>query len=330
MEEHGEAGGDDPFARWTLDEAFVRSAPRTEAAADERVARTRDLRQWQRDQEDDRAQARRASRRRVRRRCAVALLGVVAGGTAISLLGGSTSAERSLGGRDPAWRGGEVTAFPSPAEVAREPLGAPIDPPPEPGPFAFLAEDGGRPVAYDPCRSIAVVVNDRAAPPGSEELLEGALAEVSRITGLRFEVEGPSDEVPAERRPPFQEERYGDRWAPVLVAWSDPAEASRLAGDVAGYAGSSAVARFGSPTVYVTGVVVLDGPALGDLLDEERGAALAESVIRHELGHLVGLDHVDDAGELMAPESDADTTSFGPGDVAGLVRLGSGPCAPGL
>ena len=45
----------------------------------------------------------------------------------------------------------------------------------------------------------------------------------------------------------------------------------------------------------------------------------------HELGHLVGLDHVDDPNELMYPRA-AERTSYGPGDLKGLALLGAIPC----
>ena len=49
------------------------------------------------------------------------------------------------------------------------------------------------------------------------------------------------------------------------------------------------------------------------------------SILLHELGHLVGLDHVPDEGELMYPQSITQTT-YGPGDREGLARLGAISC----
>ena len=47
----------------------------------------------------------------------------------------------------------------------------------------------------------------------------------------------------------------------------------------------------------------LDGPDLKSIMKDE-GYDEAKSVVLHELGHLVGLDHVDDQDELMNPVSD--------------------------
>jgi predicted Zn-dependent protease len=45
----------------------------------------------------------------------------------------------------------------------------------------------------------------------------------------------------------------------------------------------------------------------------------------HELGHLVGLNHVSVKTELMYPEN-LGQRAFGAGDREGLRQLGLGPC----
>jgi len=201
------------------------------------------------------------------------------------------------------------------------------------GTHAFLSsQPDGSPVAYDPCRPVLYVVNDRTQPFQGDELLAEAIRGISEITGLQFGFEGPTGEVPLESREPFQKDRYGDRWAPVLISWADPAELSELAGDVAGFGGSARVndpgqtGRQTSKQVYVSGVVALDGPQLSQMLEREDGWAQARSVIQHELGHLVGLDHVADESQLMHGSGNSDVTGPQGGDIAGLSRLGRGTC----
>ena len=79
---------------------------------------------------------------------------------------------------------------------------------------------------------------------------------------------------------------------------------------------------------YVTGAVSLDAPGMARTLgaDPAHGRALARAIVMHELGHVVGLGHVDDPQELMDAEN-VGRTSFGPGDLRGLSRLGQGPCS---
>ena len=207
------------------------------------------------------------------------------------------------------------------------PLGTPPAAPSGGAAAFLLVGDDGRPVTYDPCRPIAVVVNERAMPEGAEDLVADAVEEVRELTGLAIEVEGSTDEAPSLFREPYQPGRYGERWAPVLIAWSDADELADLDGGVIGFAGSVHLAAAGQPDTYVTGLVALDGPDLGAQIDDDR-TDLARAVILHELAHLLGLDHVDDPDELMFPEQRDDSVAFGPGDRRGLAALGAGPCIP--
>ena len=60
------------------------------------------------------------------------------------------------------------------------------------------------------------------------------------------------------------------------------------------------------------------------------GVAAARGVIEHELGHVVGLDHVNDATQLMNPSETPTVTGYAAGDLSGLAILGEGQCTPGL
>lgn len=192
------------------------------------------------------------------------------------------------------------------------------------GPFAFLStqpEDPSRPVVYDPCQPIPYELNDALAPAGSRQLVEEAVASVAEATGLFFEYTGTTDRVESKQSIAFRPRRE-----PVLIVWSDPASDPMLEGDVAGVGGSVSVEhRFTGDQVYVTGTVVLDAPQLRGVLDGPDGRALVRAILKHELAHVVGLDHVRDPIELMHPRT-SDQTEWGPGDLAGLAILGSGRC----
>ncbi len=209
-----------------------------------------------------------------------------------------------------------------PDDASDSPLGHPPDVTTT-GSFAFMRTQPGsdEPVTYDPCVPIHVVVNDRQAPPGADRILGSAMDEVSQATGLRFVVDGTTDAHPDRNRGP----RTSDGWRPVLVAWSDPDEVADLKGAVAGVGGSTPRA-VGHREWFVTGTVALDGPAARRILKRDpEGAAMVRAIVIHELGHLVGLAHVDDGHELMQPHGSRMTT-WGPGDRAGLAALGSGKC----
>lgn len=184
--------------------------------------------------------------------------------------------------------------------------------------------DGDQPVTYDPCREIQVVVNPDDAPVYWEDLVETATEHVSRASGLQFDIVGETDERPAEDRPTRDPARYGKGYSPVLVSWASADEIDGLDGDVAGLGGSTAVETLGH-AVYVTGQITLDEHTFQDLQARPNGKPQAQAIVDHEFGHLVGLGHVDDRGELMA-EDNTGRLDWGPGDRAGLSRLGRGKC----
>lgn len=236
--------------------------------------------------------------------------------------------------------------------------------------FLRLQPDGVSPVAYDPCREIHYVTTGLSrAPIGGQQMVADAIAYLSQLTGLVFVDDGPTDEVPSDDRPSYQPERYGERWAPVLVAWSDAAESPRLAEqddngpDTLGVAGSAAAgvnrvsdagrgggsaststtttapapsdasnsSRIGTAEmIYVTGMITLDAPDFTSLLAAKDGHDLARAVLLHELAHLLGLNHVDDPTELMFPTLQPGVADFGPGDRQGLFAVGTGKCMPDI
>lgn len=194
------------------------------------------------------------------------------------------------------------------------------------GPHAFLhTQTDGSPVGYDPCRPVHFVVRPDHAPASGDALLADAVVRIQAATGLVLVDDGPTSEAPSEDRAVVQR-RYGAGWAPVLVVWSDPVESPVLAGDVGGIGGSSVVpAAHGGRTYLAAGSLVLDAADLERILVGPDGYPRARAVVLHELGHVVGLDHVDAPGELMAP-STGTTTTLGPGDREGLALVGQVPC----
>ena len=80
---------------------------------------------------------------------------------------------------------------------------------------------------------------------------------------------------------------------------------------------------------YVSGTILLDAPQLRDFARNGR-SDVVRGVAEHELGHLVGLGHVNDQHQIMFPESDLQVSSYQDGDRRGLAQLGAGPCRPGL
>lgn len=190
--------------------------------------------------------------------------------------------------------------------------------------FMEVQSDGVTPVTYSSCDPIHIEVNPRTMPDGAEGILDEAVETMTELTGLELVVVGETSRVPSERV---------RHWEPVLIAWSDDTEVPELAGRTVGLAGS--VRRGGGwfddeTDLYLTGQVALDGPDFESILDGGLfGREEALAIMMHELGHVLGLDHVDDPSQLMHYENYG-VLAPQAGDRAGLALLGQGPCDSGL
>lgn len=189
------------------------------------------------------------------------------------------------------------------------------------GGYSLVRPSPGASVArFDPCRAIDVRVNPAGAPSGWKRQVEEALAAASEASGLSLELVGTTTEPPSQTREAVQPKRYGHTWAPVLIAWTDERSVPGLAGEVLGLGGQIAYGTK-KQSRLVSGFVYLDGPGLAGA-----AAGLTGPVLLHEIGHLLGLDHVDDPAQLMYPKVRADVSTFADGDRRGLAYAGSGPC----
>jgi hypothetical protein len=193
------------------------------------------------------------------------------------------------------------------------------------GARAFLVHQPGsssNPVTWDPCRPIHYEVNVAGGPGDALGLVTAAISDVSRATGLRFDYDGPTDARPQWKSSslPLLAKRR-----PVLVSWDTASEVPQLAGRVAGIGGALPQPARDTRLRFVSGGVTLDSAAFAVMETEPNGRALERAIVLHELGHLVGLAHVSDPTELMYADN-VGQLDYGPGDLAGLAELGSGPC----
>jgi hypothetical protein len=215
-------------------------------------------------------------------------------------------------------------------EEQAEPLGRPETPPGASDSYQFLATNNdGTPVGYSPCRPLHYVVNTELEPEGAERLVEDAINTMSRATGIAFINDGPTTEAPSQSRAPYQKDVYGERWAPLLIAWTTPEEAPQLKGPVIGTGGSTHFSFGDGPKSFVTGSLELDAPQITEDLRRSSGADYATAVILHELGHVLGLEHVDDPVQLMYPEIGT-PDGLADGDLNGLHELGRAQCRKDL
>ena len=203
-----------------------------------------------------------------------------------------------------AGRDGLVYAFPGGASYAFERQG-----------------DGCRPVRWNPCIAIPYVVNPTGGPPNAIALAQAAVDRLSEASGLTFRYEGTTDEVATAPRALVQG-RYGNRFAPLLIAWGD----DLALGQAAGLGGLIYVALSTPAAQAVSGFAYVTRGLPG-------GDAFQTGVLLHELGHAVGLDHADDTVQVMNSVGDSGRplTAYIDGDLAGLDRLGRrAGCLPAI
>ena len=195
----------------------------------------------------------------------------------------------------------------------------------DPGSYAYLQvdPDSGLPARYNPCTPIRYVIDRRLAPEGTISDLRRGLEIITDESGIEFEFAGYEAEENLANRPPYQPERYGrGQWAPVLITWVPQDRLLTPSDQAVGSAGSTYVRNQNGELVYVTGIVtfssdarLLSGFDLGDSWGD---------VVLHELGHLLGLAHVNDTTQVMHPNVTGGEARLGAGDIAGLERLGRG------
>ena len=189
------------------------------------------------------------------------------------------------------------------------------------GVYAFSATQPGStaPVGWNPCQPVSYAVNPDGMPDGARDLVDRAISRMSEATGLEFVDAGDTD------RRPFTGAFVPLGTAqPVVIAWGDASEFPRFADDIAGLGGAASEQGVTGRRYYVTGGIALST----DIFTDESVALRTEqmeAIVLHELGHVVGLAHVEDAGELMADENSG-RLDLGPGDREGLALLGAVPC----
>lgn len=203
------------------------------------------------------------------------------------------------------------------ADVATATRGASAD-----GYSVWARNDDGLPVRWDPCSPIELVHATHRAPEGATDDLDAAVATLRELSGLDLVVTTTTDERPSGDRAPFLPDRYGTRWAPVLVAWVSPWEAGLPLRDTdRGIAIPIAVGAPGQRT-YVSGQVVLNADRVELVAGTADRADSWGATLLHELVHVLGLGHVDDPDQLMYVYPGEGPVELGPGDRAGLRAVG--------
>jgi hypothetical protein len=175
--------------------------------------------------------------------------------------------------------------------------------------FTFQAvTKSGAPGRWDPCVPITWRLYKPGAPKGVVAQLKKSFNKVSAITGLVFEYRGYA---------PRSAVRGGT--AGITIGFMPRSSMLAVEG-VPDASGSAAVSGFemaDGRIVYTSATVTL----LRSRFSPRAKVSVWEPLILHELGHVIGLDHVDDPAQVMYPYEQK-FRSYQYGDEAGLKLLG--------
>jgi hypothetical protein len=175
-------------------------------------------------------------------------------------------------------------------------------------------------VRWDPCKEIGYKVNGYLGGREGLRDVQQAVARLSAASGLRFRYLGSTTFVPSAGR-------SQSAVAPLVIAWARPAGqpsgSSYAHRAETGRGGWSATWGAGKPVRITSGYVVVRA---GQPLARGFGTGVTRGrVLLHELGHAVGLGHVDDP--VMAMDDTVSYRSpvaaYQAGDRTGLAKVGN-------
>jgi hypothetical protein len=180
------------------------------------------------------------------------------------------------------------------------------------GSYAFISMHGDYPITWNHCQAIRYQVNPKGAPENWQEIVHRAIDDIEKESGFVFADRGTSVKTELIGAGLYA----GNEWEPVLIVWSDRYQDQMLDGGTIGFGGSRVAEMKGIPRLVI-GQVTLDS----NVKDPEQ----TQLVLEHELGHVLGLDHVEDPDQLMYPAYHGQK-GLGRGDINGLKRLHDVPC----
>lgn len=187
--------------------------------------------------------------------------------------------------------------------------------------YAFIGTDpaNGDPVTWDHCIAIRYQVNPEGGPENWQELVDGAFDDIAANSGFVFKDAGET----RNRVPSGAFAQGASRGEPILIIWSSQGRIHSLQGNTIGLGGGAATTVNGRLRL-VTGRIALDSEAHSRTYDPMTDEA-QRLVLEHEIGHVLGLDHVSDPRQLMAAAYTGQK-SLGRGDIEGLQKLHEVPC----
>ena len=188
--------------------------------------------------------------------------------------------------------------------------------------YTFSSTLEGKPIRWNPCAPIHWQFRPNGAPSGALTVVKQSVATIAGATGTTWVYDGTVSTAPTTAWLPQSTSAI----RPVLIGWTDGTSSDLLRGQPKGVLGVTRTAWFGrtvdghSTAAIRAAVVSLDRTDALPLT----GPVSWRTVVLHELGHAMGLDHAGSTSELMYPVLQRTLTGLQPGDKLGLAKLGRG------
>jgi len=192
------------------------------------------------------------------------------------------------------------------------PLTGPSGPPPTP-PFKFSQLVNGVAVRWNPCTPIRYVTNLGGYSDNFRPVISEAVERLEAATGLTLVPAGDTSYMPTSSNG----DKFPTSTAQLVIALGDEVQSDLVPAQVVGRAG---IIFFAGSILRAS--VVIDMGGVG--ANPPWSSTGPGPVLLHELAHAVGLDHVDDATQLMnAFASTTGPNTYAAGDLTGLWQLGA-------
>ena len=188
--------------------------------------------------------------------------------------------------------------------------------------LAPYSRNGRKYFGWRPCDPITYAVNTRRANRTQIDAMNKAIRQVENASGFDFvflgDVNGSLNTNNIDANVP------GVGQAMTVIGFSDSTATPILGGSVIGIGGIGSGSGDNLVQDGSFAWIVRGGFALADIDDVTEPGDIT-ATFAHELGHLVGLNHVSAVQELMRPVL-SDQRDFGDGDRNGLYSIGEPQC----
>lgn len=147
-------------------------------------------------------------------------------------------------------------------------------------------------VTWRNCEPISVVLGKKNMNLEKNRLVRESLKFVADATNLRFVIVGTTDEIPQIDWSIVGSKAPGAQYPPVYIGWLDDEETDILADRSTLGAAVANPITVNSGRQLVSGAVVFNNSLYQSVGSSKTSGETKRNLIIHELGHLVGLDHV--------------------------------------